>query len=124
MKLIATNALLYWLSLAFGLPHAVSVFVGLTGSLAGALFLRGLFRVHPSSVACRTASYTLLVCAYPFTVLTLAASLNRSYEHFVPELLAVIAAMLVVIYPVAQIAVAITVRHFVRCADGKTPILQ
>lgn len=119
MKLMVTVALLYWFSIRIGAPESVSQFLGLAGSLAGTLFLRGLFRAHPVGKAHKLFAYLLLVCTYPLAMLVPAVALKPTVEHVVPEFVTVMAAVLVVIYPVAQIAFAITYRHLTQRADCK-----
>lgn len=119
MTLIAANAALYWLSILLDLPQIVSSLLGLTGCLAGALFLKGLFLTWPVSRACRSLGLALLVWAYPVCALVYAlAFMESGFQYLIPDSLAVTSAIVTVIYPIGQAAIAITLRNFLRVETG------
>ena len=125
MTLIAANAALYWLSIFFDLPEVASCLLGLSGCLAGALFLKALFLVRPATRAYRSVSFALLVWTYPVSALIYGvAYMDSGLTYMIPDSLAVISAITTVIYPIAQVAIAITLRNFLRAESGSISVPQ
>jgi len=123
MKLILTNASLYWLAIIFEMPEVTLYALGIFGCVAGALFLSRLFRARSATPFRKCLSYAFLVWTYPLSLIAYEAAVKHDIDvlpHWVAPLLGIV----VVIYPIGQVAVAMVARWFLPLPDRVTLIRQ